>query len=125
MNNTYLNRSRRLEMADRKLRHMISRASSYLREYEEFQDYADMLPDEDCSMQEMAGLYKALANAEIEAAKTLVWYLEDVSEIDFDDWHTINTILNWFGTPAEDRSDDCINWLQMLDHIALEIGGSR
>lgn len=123
MNNTYFNRSRRLEMADRKLRHMISKASSYLRESEEFQDYADMLPDEDRSLHEMAALYYNLAQAEIEAAKHLVWYLEEVSEIDIDDWSIINTTLNWFGITADHRVNGCINWLERLDHITSEIGG--
>lgn len=105
MNTTYFNRSRRLEHADRKLWHMISRASIYLRESEEFQDFADMLPDEDGSLQEMADLNYTLAMAEIKAAKHLVWYLEDVMEISFADWSTINRWLNWFACPLEYRSD--------------------
>ena len=126
MNTTYFNRSRQLEMADRKIMHMISKASSYLRERDEYQEYADILmdADEDGSMQEMADLYWTLAQAEIAAAKHLIWFLEDVSEISVDDWNTINACFNWFGCPAEYRTHP-INWIEALDNVIVEIGGSK
>lgn len=104
----YMNRGQVMKTADRKLLHYINSAAYHLRQAEEYlDDYRELesvsyykgLREE---WPDMARLYRQIAAADLDAARSLVSDLEDVGLISLEDWRTINETLVWFGCPAED-----------------------
>lgn len=114
MNNTYFDKSRRLDAADRRIYGLICTAFYYNREADEYTELFEAANDS-CDLdgtadtyESMASYNKLLAICQLDAAKKIIWYLEDVGEIGCDDWRNINEWLNYFGCPPELRDSPSI-----------------
>lgn len=104
----FINMSPVLADADRKLRHYVWKAAYYMNE-------SDVYLELTCVQNLPAGMvseyhdkkdyYAALARCELNAARSLISWLEEMDLIDMDDWRTMNHTLVWMGSSIpEDRS---------------------
>ena len=101
----YMNRGLVMQTADDKLLYYISSASRHLMLADHYQTLGEYYYDKRRGEEwrGMARLYRQLCQADLNAAKSLIWDLEYDELISIDDWSTIRDWLVWFGFPAEDR----------------------
>lgn len=108
MKMNFINMSPVLDNADRKLIRYIRKAGYYM---EESDIYAEIIRLQDLSAvrikqyENLKDYYLALARCELNAARSLISWLEEMDLIDLEDWRTMNHTLVWMGSSIpEDRA---------------------
>ena len=104
----FINMSPVLAEADRKLRIYIWKAAYYMNEADIYEECSFILlnhyPEEYASRKhDMAELNLALARCELNAARSLISWLQEMDLIDIEDWSVMNHTLMGTSIP-EDRS---------------------
>lgn len=102
----FMNMSPVLQAADRKLHHYIWNAGYHL---EEADSYLEMMCIKGIPANmadhyhDMKDFYEALSRCDLNAARSLLSWLQEMDLIDLDDWRTMNHTLMWMGYSQEDR----------------------